>query len=98
MAQTSSAVLGIDVGTTAVKVVLVAEDGNVLTESEVEQPVSVPRPGWTEQDPETWWGSTKAALHEVMGKAKNLSQKVEVTAIGLSGQMHSSVTNSPVRR
>ena len=83
--------LGIDVGTTSVKVVAVDEMGRVLAEEEVEQPVSVPRPGWSEQHPETWWRSTRDAVSTIMSALGSLPATVDVRAIGLSGQMHSSV-------
>ena len=86
------AFLGIDVGTTAVKAVLVGSGGQVLCEAEVEQEVIVPRPTWSEQHPETWWQNTKTAVLEVMASARALpGGPVEVRAIGLSGQMHSAV-------
>ena len=91
MAGTAAAFLGIDVGTTAVKAVLVGTDGGVLCEAEVEQDVIVPRPTWSEQHPETWWQSTKVAVRGVMDAARSLPRPLEVRAIGLSGQMHSSV-------
>lgn len=85
------AVLGIDVGTTAVKAMLVGEDGAVLAESEVEHPVSVPRPGWSEQHPEMWWRSAVQAVRKALHSGDGGDHRAEVAAIGLSGQMHSSV-------
>ena len=91
MAGSTQAVLGIDVGTTAVKAMLVGSGGGVLAEGEVEHPVSVPRPGWSEQHPEIWWRSTALAVRKTMQAAERDGRRVEVAAIGLSGQMHSSV-------
>ena len=91
MSSPKTALIGIDVGTTAVKAVAVDETGRLLAEADVEQPTSVPRPGWSEQRPEMWWRSTKAAVSTVMAAVRRLSATVEVRAIGLSGQMHSSV-------
>ncbi len=91
MANKTQAYLGIDVGTTAVKALLVGVDGRVLAEAETEQQVSTPRPGWAEQDPELWWSSTKASISSVMREARRGGGGVELRAIGLSGQMHSSV-------
>ncbi len=87
VAVLTEAVLGIDVGTTAVKAILVASNGRVLAEAEAEQEVVVPQPAWAEQHPDTWWESTQTAVAEVVRSAA----PVEVRAIGLSGQMHSSV-------
>jgi len=62
----TDAVLGVDVGTTAVKAAVVAADGRVLGTGSAEYPTHYPRPGWVEQDPEDWWraacGAIQAAL------------------------------------
>src|ERR687898_1239544 len=73
------ALIGLDVGTTAVKALAVAEDGEILARCEVPYPLSTPRPGWAEQDPEDWWRASQSALAR-LGH--------EPAAIGLSGQMH----------
>ena len=54
--------VGLDVGTTAVKAIAVSETGEVLASCEEEYPLSTPRPGWAEQDPEDWWRATERAL------------------------------------
>lgn len=78
--------LGIDIGTSAVKVI--CTDGTAIhASSTADLTVQSPHPGWSEQDPQAWWAATRAALAEV-GKAVSLS---DVTAIGLSGQMHGAV-------
>src|SRR4051794_29010746 len=75
------AVIGLDVGTSAVKALAIGlEDGAVLARSEVEYPLSTPRPGWSEQDPADWWRATQEALDTLAVD--------EVAAIGLTGQMH----------
>ena len=91
MVRSRAATIGIDIGTTATKAMVVAEDGGVLAESEVEQEISTPHPAWAEQDPEMWWASTKLAVADAMRHIKGMGQPVEVRGIGLSGQMHSSV-------
>jgi xylulokinase len=78
-----SAAIGIDVGTSAVKAIAVGEDGEVLARREVAYPLSTPRPGWSEQDPEDWWRATEQALDGLAD---------DVAGIGLSGQMHGLVT------
>jgi len=78
MSDTQAALLGIDVGTTEVKAVLVGTDGQVLGEAEVEQEVIVPRPTWSEQHPESWWQSTKAAVGQVMDATRSRPGSVEV--------------------
>jgi xylulokinase len=75
-----STLIGLDVGTSAVKALAVGEDGAILGRSEVSYPLSIPRPGWSEQDPEDWWRATEQALAELGVD--------EPAGIGLSGQMH----------
>ena len=79
--------LGIDVGTTAVKALVVDESGAVAGEAESPLDVSVPRPGWAEQDPAGWWQGTVEAVRAACAQAGVR----DVGAIGLSGQMHSAV-------
>jgi xylulokinase len=74
------ATIGLDVGTTAVKAIAVDDSGAVLARAEVGYPLSVPRPGWAEQDPADWWSATERALAAL--------DVDEVAGIGLSGQMH----------
>jgi xylulokinase len=70
--------VGLDVGTTGVKAIRISETGEVLARHEEEYPLSIPQPGWAEQDPEDWWRATQAAL-EAVGRDG---------PIGLTGQMH----------
>ena len=79
--------LGIDVGTTAVKAMVVGEDGAIAGEAESTLEVSVPSPGWSEQHPGDWWNGTIEAVRASMASAGAQG----VRAVGLSGQMHSSV-------
>ena len=76
--------LGIDLGTSGLKVALVREDGQVVAEGEAAYQVQAPRAGWAETDPAVWW----AALGQVVeGMAEHL-QTHQVNGIGLAGQMH----------
>jgi xylulokinase len=77
-----SALFGLDVGTTAVKGVAIDASGSVLASAEAGYPLSTPRPGWAEQDPEDWWTATRAVLGELEATTGSPA------AIGLSGQMH----------
>jgi len=70
--------IGLDVGTTALKGVAVSDDGRVDARVEEPYPFASPRPGWTEQNPELWWDACRRVLGR-LGQAD---------AIGLSGQMH----------
>ena len=73
--------LGLDVGTSSVKGLLVSPTGDVLARAEASYPLSTPHPGWSEQDPEDWWRATQAVLGELRAAGP-------VTGLGLSGQMH----------
>ena len=79
-------VLGIDVSTTATKAVLLDETGAVRGIGTAEYGTDVPRPLWSEQDPELWWSGTVAAIRSVLGSTGVAPD--EVVAIGLTGQMH----------
>ena len=72
--------VGLDVGTTAVKALAVSPEGDVVARCEVGYDVSTPRRGWSEQDPEQWWEATSQALDSL--------EVSDVAGIGLSGQMH----------
>ena len=61
------AVLGIDLGTSQVKALLVAGDGAVLGQGAAGYQVSTPRDGWAETDPEQWWRATAAAVRSAAG-------------------------------
>ncbi|MFO7639189.1 MAG: FGGY family carbohydrate kinase [bacterium] len=76
--------LGLDIGTTGAKALLVAADGTVVSGHTAEYPLSTPRPGWSEQDPADWWRGTVAAIRAVLAAAGG----AEVAGVGLTGQMH----------
>jgi xylulokinase len=75
--------LGLDIGTSGVKAVIVAADGAVLAQASAPLAVSRPQPLWSEQDPADWWAGCEAA---VLGLPADLRAGVE--AAGLAGQMH----------
>jgi xylulokinase len=81
--------LGIDIGTSGTKTLVCDEDGKVLATAMAEHPISSPKPGWSEQDPEDWWQATMTATKAVQKKAKLKGS--DVGGVGLSGQMHGSV-------
>ena len=73
---------GIDVGTSATKGLAITPDGEVIATEEAAYPLSTPKPGWSEQNPEDWWRATQEVL-------ENLERAAGAAAgIGLSGQMH----------
>jgi xylulokinase len=79
--------LGIDVGTTGTRAVVMNEKGIVVAgQSADHEPISSPQPQWAEQNPENWWAATKLAVGKVLGKSGVRGD--EVKGVGLSGQMH----------
>jgi len=75
--------LGIDIGTSSVKAVLVDERGAIVGQGSDSLGVSRPQPGFSEQDPESWWRATVNAVRNLPAAAR-----ASVQAVGLSGQMH----------
>ena len=61
-------VIGIDASTTATKAIAWDREGRALAEGRAPIPISNPRPGWWEQDPEDWWSSTVKALNDLLGQ------------------------------
>jgi xylulokinase len=78
--------IGIDVGTTGSKALLVAADGSVKASVTSEYPMYTPHPLWAEQDPGDWWNATVASIRGVLEQGG--AQPKEVAGIGLTGQMH----------
>jgi xylulokinase len=75
--------LGIDLGTHSVKALLLDAAGDVVGEAARRYPVLAPRPGWSETAPEAWWQGVVEAVREAAGAFSG-----QVSAVGLSGQMH----------
>jgi len=78
--------LGIDLGTSGVKLLLAGEDQRPIAQASASLVVRRPRPLWSEQDPESWWRATCAALQEL--RRDHARELAAVRGIGLSGQMH----------
>jgi xylulokinase len=81
--------LGIDVGTSEVKVVLVDGAQRLVAVGRAGLEIARPHPLWSEQDPASWIRATQAAVEEL--RAGHAAELAAVTAIGLSGQMHGAV-------
>jgi xylulokinase len=81
-----TAYLGLDIGTSAVKAVVVDERQEILGEASVPLRTSRPQPLWSEQDPEDWWGAVEGAVAALRADAPTTLARVG--GIGLSGQMH----------
>lgn len=80
--------LGIDVGTSGIKVIIMSESGKVLGQGYEELYITVPQTGYAEQDPMMWWKACKSAVKQAVQKSGAGSR---VAAIGFSGQMQGTV-------
>jgi xylulokinase len=81
--------LGMDISTTATKAVLVDEAGRVAAVGVGEYGFETPQPGWSEQDPSSWWEAAQGAVRSALADAGTSGESVR--AVGLTGQMHGSV-------
>ncbi|BDG29828.1 xylulokinase [Thermus thermophilus] len=81
------AAIGLDLGTSGLKALVLDEEGRKHTEARAGYPLHTPRPGWTEQDPQDW----ARALREVFRALAPKLSGLEVVGLGLSGQMHGAV-------
>lgn len=81
--------LGIDSGTSAIKVVLVDERQRQVDQAGSPLTVQRPHPSWSEQDPESWWQAVCNCLDDL--RRRRAVELAEVRAIGLAGQMHGAV-------
>lgn len=75
--------LGIDIGTSSVKAVLINDAGDLVESNSVSLPISRPHPLWSEQDPADWWNATQESV-----RGLSIANRKMVQAIGLTGQMH----------
>lgn len=78
--------LGIDVGTSGTKALLVDPAGDVVAAVTREYPLATPRAQWSEQDPTDWWRATTDAVRAALDQARARAE--DVAAVGLTGQMH----------
>src|SRR5690242_19978248 len=82
-----SSYLGIDIGTTGTRAVLIDGAGKVIGGQSAEhEPISTPQPQWAEQSPENWWAAAQQAVTGVLKRTG--VEGGSVRGIGLSGQMH----------
>ncbi len=86
--------LGIDLGTSSVKALVLDTRGHTLSQVKADYAVHAPHPGWAESDPTEWWSATIAAVQTALTQAP----QVNITAIGLSGQMHGVVPTDKERQ
>ena len=76
--------IGVDLGTSAVKLLLMDGDGKIHKIVSKEYPLYFPHPGWSEQKPEDWFSQSMAGIRELVGECN----KSEVAGISFGGQMH----------
>lgn len=76
--------IGVDLGTSAVKLLLMEENGHIANVVSKEYPLSFPNPGWSEQKPEDWWTQSVAGLKELTDGF----DKSQIAGISFGGQMH----------
>jgi xylulokinase len=86
--------LGVDLGTSGVKVVLTDAGGAVVSQAKAPLTVSHPHPLWSEQDPEAWW----QALDQAMAELRRAADLTAIGGIGLTGQMHGAVLIDDARQ
>ena len=78
--------LGLDISTTGAKALLIDETGRVVASQTTAQPISTPKPLWSEQNPADWWDGIAASIRQALAAANVRGD--EVACIGLTGQMH----------
>jgi len=78
-------IIGIDIGTSGCKSLLIDDQGQVVARALEEYPISTPQPGWSEQNPENWWKAVKITIRQLL---KGFNAVGDIKGIGLSGQMH----------
>ncbi len=79
--------LGIDLGTSAIKLLVINESNSVLAESNISLDLSRPYPLWSEQEPNQWWSALLKGIEDL----KSQISMSDLKGIGLSGQMHGAV-------
>ena len=76
--------IGIDLGTSSMKLLLMEKDGTIVNTVSREYPLEFPKPGWSQQRPEDWWEALKEGLPELLKGFES----GQVAGIGVAGQMH----------
>ena len=76
--------IGVDLGTSAVKLLLMEGSGKIVNIVSKEYPLSFPKPGWSEQKPEDWWTQVVAGIKELIAG----SDASQIAGISFGGQMH----------
>lgn len=79
--------IGLDVGTTSLKGLLIDATGAVRATASQDYPLDEPHPGWSQQDPHAWWRAAQAVSKQLVS---HIGAGETLGAVGLSGQMHGS--------
>ena len=78
--------MGLDISTTGAKALIVDATGAVVAAANAPQPISQPKPLWSEQNPSDWWDGMSASIRRALAQAGLRGE--DISAIGLTGQMH----------
>ncbi len=81
--------VGLDVGTTGTKTLIIDEQGSTIASATVEYPMYTPRPQWAEQAPEDWWAAAVHTIRQALSESG--VDPTEIAGVGLTGQMHGMV-------
>jgi len=81
--------MGIDLGTTNLKVLLIDEDGKIIAKRSSEYSIEIPFHGFAEQNPDTWWDAARRCIRSVLSESGVSASRI--SAIGITGQMHGTV-------
>ena len=76
--------IGVDLGTSSLKLLLLNEDGAILKTVSEEYPVYYPHSGWSEQSPDDWWAALTSGMKKLIAEV----EKDHIKGIGVAGQMH----------
>ena len=87
--------VGLDIGTSGAKCIIVDETGTVVASSTQEYPLSTPKPGWAEQNPADWWAGIVAGCQAIMKKFQG--DPKTIVGVSFSGQMHGLVALDKAR-
>lgn len=78
--------IGLDIGTSGAKCIIVDDEGKVVASSTQEYPLYTPKPGWAEQDPKDWWDACVRGLKVILPKSGVKPE--DIAGVSYSGQMH----------
>jgi len=81
-----SYLLGLDIGTSGVKALLISVEGKIISRKTVSYSLTTPHSGWAEQSPYDWWEATVKVIRETI--SNNPINSTQIKGISLSGQMH----------